>query len=465
MKAFTVALLLPLLTLGLAHAYTVKKGDTLYSLARANNLKVEELRRLNNLGTDSISIGQQLRLSATEPLIKAPAPANAPGQFASPPAGAVTPPPAKAPVTSNSAQPVKPAAPVKAPVTSKPPQPVKPAPGGFTLTPPSTEPLPPVAAPPSPVRPSTVKPSTVTPSTVKPSPVKPTPSTVTPRPAPVAAIPVRSGSSFEVGGVSVVLPTELSMGDAFIVKLSGKAAAQATVRFPSEIGEDVRQPNEVLTPMGAAGVYLVPGRVVLGKTTPVIVEIRVGEEAVRAIIPLRNQAKGAVVALKLAPAVAKKLTDPGKAAEDEMVNQGYFARGAPLWTRPFVAPLDRSPLRGSFGQSRTYVAGGPVLYHYGADYPAPKGTPIRAVNDGKVLIAGQFPVRGGLVMIDHGGGVTSLYFHQSKVLVHVGEQVSRGQVIGQVGTSGISEGPHLHLEIRVRGEATQPENWINRLWP
>ncbi|WP_293912179.1 peptidoglycan DD-metalloendopeptidase family protein [Deinococcus sp.] len=463
MKAITVALFLPLLTLGLAHAYTVKKGDTLYSLARANNLKVEELRRLNNLGTESIRIGQELRLSAREPLpltVRTPVP---PVPLKYPESEA----PVKPVSTTQPVSPVKPPAPVKAPVTSNPAQPARPASGGFTLTPPSAEPLPPVAAPP---RPSTSNPGTASP--VKPSPVKPTlpqPSATAPRPTtkpvPAAAIPVRSGSSFEVGGVSVALPTELSMGDAFIVKLSGKAAAQATVRFPSEIGEDVRQPNEVLTPFGAAGVYVAPGRVVLGKKTPVIVEIRVAQEVVRAIVPLRNQARGAVVALKLAPLVAKKLTDPGKAAEDEMVNQGYFARGAPLWTRPFVAPLDRPPLRGSFGQSRTYVAGGPVAYHYGADYPAALGSPVRAVNDGKVLIAGQFPVRGGLVMIDHGGGVTSLYFHQSKVQVHVGEQVSRGQVIGQVGTTGISEGPHLHLEIRVRGEATQPENWINRLWP
>ena len=276
---------------------------------------------------------------------------------------------------------------------------------------------------------------------------------------------MRVGSRFEVGGVSVTLPEQLGMGDAFSVRLTGPGAQSAAVRFPSELGEDVRQPGETLTPSGAAGVYVVPGRVVLGKTTPVIVEIAAGGEVVRGIIPLRPKPGGAVVQLHLSPKVAAKLTDPGKAAEDAMVNKAYLNRGQPLWTKPFAAAVPNPPIPGSFGQSRTYTPGSPVAYHYGADYPAKLGTPIRAVNDGTVVIAGTYPVRGGLVMIDHGGGVSSLYFHQSRVLVKVGQAVKRGDVIGQVGTTGLSEGPHLHLEIRVRGEATQPADWINRLWP
>ncbi|MDO4246330.1 MAG: M23 family metallopeptidase, partial [Deinococcus sp.] len=88
-----------------------------------------------------------------------------------------------------------------------------------------------------------------------------------------------------------------------------------------------------------------------------------------------------------------------------------------------------------------------------------------AVNDGTVVMAGKYPVRGGLVVIDHGAGVVSLYFHQSKVIVKAGQKVTRGQKVGEVGTTGLSAGPHLHLEIRVRGEATSPAGWMGRLWP
>lgn len=88
-----------------------------------------------------------------------------------------------------------------------------------------------------------------------------------------------------------------------------------------------------------------------------------------------------------------------------------------------------------------------------------------AINDGTVVIAGRYPVRGGLVVIDHGAGVVSLYFHQSKVTAKVGQQIKRGQKVGEVGSTGLSAGPHLHLEVRVRGEGTNPAGWMGKLWP
>jgi len=87
------------------------------------------------------------------------------------------------------------------------------------------------------------------------------------------------------------------------------------------------------------------------------------------------------------------------------------------------------------------------------------------VNDGTVVMAGMYPVRGGLVVIDHGAGLVSMYFHQRKVLVKPGQKVKRGQKIGEVGSTGLSTGAHLHLEMRVRGVATDPAGWMNRLWP
>ncbi|AZI42618.1 LysM peptidoglycan-binding domain-containing protein [Deinococcus psychrotolerans] len=409
MKATLFTVSLALLLLGAAGAYTVKKGDTLYSLARDNNLKVEDLRRLNNLTSDNLALGQQLRLSTAERLPAAP-PAASPKPAATPPSG-------------------------------------------FTLTPPPADPVKPTEKPVGkPAAPPTAPPTLIVSKALPPTPSSP-------------PITIRSGSTFKVGDVEIKLPSQLSMGDAFIIKLTGGDAEKVKVSFPSELSEDVRQPNEVLTPSGAAGVYVVPGRVVLGKTTPVIVEIKLESEVVRGIIPLTSKARGPVVKLQLSPQVAKKLTDPGKAAEDAMVNKAYLNRGLPLWVKPFAAPLPNPVIPGSFGQSRTYTPGSPVTYHYGADFPAKLGSSIKAINDGTVVIAGTYPVRGGLVMIDHGGGISSLYFHQSKILVKVGQSVKRGDVIGKVGTSGISEGPHLHLEVRVRGEATNPADWIDRLWP
>jgi murein DD-endopeptidase MepM/ murein hydrolase activator NlpD len=69
------------------------------------------------------------------------------------------------------------------------------------------------------------------------------------------------------------------------------------------------------------------------------------------------------------------------------------------------------------------------------------------------------------VVLDHGGGVFSLYFHQSRIRVEVGDEVRRGEVIGEVGTTGLSTGPHLHWEVRVNGTATNPLEWVDKVVP
>ncbi|MFC4455682.1 LysM peptidoglycan-binding domain-containing M23 family metallopeptidase [Deinococcus sonorensis] len=279
--------------------------------------------------------------------------------------------------------------------------------------------------------------------------------------APAAPTP----ATRSVGGVTVSVPTHLRMGDAFVLRLSGPGAAGARVQFPSEVGEDVRQPNELLTPLPAADGALVLGRVVLGKTTPVRYRVTVGAQVLTGEIPVSGQVTG-LQQLNMASSITDKLMDPARAAEEAEVERAYLRRTPQVWTRPFAAPLTIPPrIATVFGQSRTYSRGGPVQYHYGTDYLAPIGTDIHAINDGTVVMVGTYPVRGGLVIIDHGAGLLSLYFHQSRTLVKVGQVVRRGDIIGRVGTTGISNAPHLHLELRLRGEAVEPAEWLGRMLP
>lgn len=299
---------------------------------------------------------------------------------------------------------------------------------------------------------------TVTP---KPSPVSKPVQPATP--APSAAGTISSGSNV-MAGVTVRAPARLKMGDGFVLRLSGEKAGEAVVSFPSEVGEDVRKPAEPLTPIGAAGEYQVLGRVVLGKTTPLVYTVKVGSDVLRGSIPVSGLDQP-IQHLTLAKSLTDRLTAPDRPLEEKIVEAAYALRTPQAWSRPFAAPLSSTSVSSSFGQPRTYVTGGPVLYHYGMDFPAAVGTSVRAVNDGRVVIAATYPVRGGLVAIDHGAGLVSMYFHQSKLLVKVGQSVTRGQIIGQVGTTGLSAGPHLHLEMRVRGEATLPTEYFNRLWP
>lgn len=169
--------------------------------------------------------------------------------------------------------------------------------------------------------------------------------------------------------------------------------------------------------------------------------------------------------LQIAPSVLAVVTPEGRDLEAQTIAAAWEnARPDPLWTEPFVQPIEGVTSSG-FGDARRYAQGGPVSFHYGLDLAAPQGTPIHATNDGVVVVAGPYPIKGGWTAIDHGDGVFSYYFHQSKILVAVGDVVKRGDVIGEVGTTGLSTGPHLHWEMRVRQAASNPLAWVGKTFP
>lgn len=106
----------------------------------------------------------------------------------------------------------------------------------------------------------------------------------------------------------------------------------------------------------------------------------------------------------------------------------------------------------------------PVLnvwkYHSGMDIGASHGASILAAGSGKVILAQEYGGYGNCVIIDHGGGVVSLYGHASQLLVSVGQVVTQGQEIAKVGSTGISTGPHLHFEVRENGVCVEPMDYL-----
>jgi murein DD-endopeptidase MepM/ murein hydrolase activator NlpD len=98
--------------------------------------------------------------------------------------------------------------------------------------------------------------------------------------------------------------------------------------------------------------------------------------------------------------------------------------------------------------------------HAGTDFAAPHGTPIYATADGVITHAGWLSGYGLLVKIQHEFGIETRYAHQSKLRVKVGQRVSRGQRIGDMGNTGRSTGTHLHYEVRVGGKAVNPMIYI-----
>jgi murein DD-endopeptidase MepM/ murein hydrolase activator NlpD len=103
---------------------------------------------------------------------------------------------------------------------------------------------------------------------------------------------------------------------------------------------------------------------------------------------------------------------------------------------------------------------GASTFHPGVDIGASQGTPIKAAGDGVVKMAGVNGGYGNFTLIDHGGGLATGYGHQSRIAVSVGQHVSTGQVIGYVGSTGTSTGPHLHWEVRVNGNPVNPMGWV-----
>jgi murein DD-endopeptidase MepM/ murein hydrolase activator NlpD len=166
------------------------------------------------------------------------------------------------------------------------------------------------------------------------------------------------------------------------------------------------------------------------------------------------------------PAGTLALVTPAARDEEAAVMAAALAhaRPEPRWAEPFLLPVEGRDTSG-FGDPRRYAPGGNVSYHLGADIAAPTGTPILATNDGIVRVAGFYPIKGGWVVLDHGQRLTSHHFHLAQIDVAVGDVVVRGDVIGQVGSTGLSTGPHLHWEMRIDGVPTDPMAWIGQRYP
>jgi murein DD-endopeptidase MepM/ murein hydrolase activator NlpD len=113
-----------------------------------------------------------------------------------------------------------------------------------------------------------------------------------------------------------------------------------------------------------------------------------------------------------------------------------------------------------FGGRRDPFGGSSFEFHPGQDIRAERGTAVAAAATGTVLSAGWQNGYGQMVEVSHGGGLTTRYAHLSKIEVVLGQQVARGDLVGRVGSTGRSTGPHLHYEVRVGGEAVNPRAYL-----
>jgi murein DD-endopeptidase MepM/ murein hydrolase activator NlpD len=174
--------------------------------------------------------------------------------------------------------------------------------------------------------------------------------------------------------------------------------------------------------------------------------------------------------IKVQLAVEKKFTEPSpeqqaQIAEGVKIKQDYLGRVTPdrEWRGNFASPVDAAT-SDVFGSQRIFngVAQRP---HFGLDYRVPSGTPVHAMNDGTVLLARFLYFEGNCVVIDHGQGLLTLYFHLSEFHVKEGETVRRDQEIALSGGTGRATGPHLHVAVRWEGTYLDPARLLQLSLP
>ena len=146
---------------------------------------------------------------------------------------------------------------------------------------------------------------------------------------------------------------------------------------------------------------------------------------------------------------------PGRAAEAVAPTT---TSGGTLGIGALARPLD-VPVNSDYGP-RTHPIHGDVRQHHGVDMAAPTGTPIRSFADGTVTFAGPRGGYGNVVIVQHADGYETRYAHQSAIDVAVGQRIRAGEVVGRVGSTGQSTGPHLHFELRHHGESMDPAPYL-----
>jgi murein DD-endopeptidase MepM/ murein hydrolase activator NlpD len=158
--------------------------------------------------------------------------------------------------------------------------------------------------------------------------------------------------------------------------------------------------------------------------------------------------------------------DPQKTAESEQLWTILSRTGVDIYcSGAFIPPVSSTRRTSFFGDRRVFkYANGKqdTSIHAGVDYGVPRGTPVFACGSGKVILARNRMVTGNSVVLEHLPGVYSLYYHLDRIAVAEGTVVNAGTTLGQSGATGLATGPHLHWEVRVSGENTDPDAFLTR---
>lgn len=288
-------------------------------------------------------------------------------------------------------------------------------------------------------------------ATLTPTPIPTPTATVTPTatPPPTPTLPPIPLSV-------AVAPSSPAQGQTLLIRVQLGRAAQLSGDFDG-------QPLTFayLSPTDAWALVGVPPWSALGERRLVLEAVAAdGQRAhYQSALPVQ-ETTFAVQAINVPPEQDSLLLTGLRPAEDEyLASVLREVSPEPLWDGPFGIPaqgIRTSP----YGARRSYQGGPLTGYHGGLDWAAPEGTPIYATAPGVVVLAESLVVRGNVVVLDHGLGVHTLYFHLSALAVTPGQRVAQGDFLGAMGTTGLSTGSHLHWEVRIGEIFVNPDEWL-----
>ena len=255
-----------------------------------------------------------------------------------------------------------------------------------------------------------------------------------------------------------VEPSEIRQGGLLFLKL------ESATPLPQPTGEWLGRTYPFYAVPGGYGALLPVARFQKAGPAELVVDVEGSQVplARRRLFILKLDT-GPVQIVRLTPDRMALQEDPRVQEESKRIRQILRTKSpVQLWKGNFQRP-SRKPGRG-FGRERRYIEirrgrrRGPGFrgYHRGLDFSLAPGTPVYAANAGKVLAAEPFVLPGNAVFLDHGHGVITAYFHLKEIRVKRGDMLAKGQVVGTVGNTGRSTGPHLHWAVYAQGQAVNP---------
>jgi hypothetical protein len=268
----------------------------------------------------------------------------------------------------------------------------------------------------------------------------------------IPALCVLIGYSYADASQASLLPSRINPGDAFLIKVSG--ARTSEIPAASLHGREIffsRCGETCFIGIGAVGLETKPGRH--------MIHLRMGKKSMQLPLLVKHARFPTLFLTLPKEKVFLSPKDTEKAErEEERLRLLWVSMTDRLWEGSFSLPLEHS-ISTVFGTKRM-MNRRVTSIHKGVDIRGKEGDGVRASNRGRVVLAEELFFGGNTIILDHGQGIFTMYMHLSSFSVKPEDVVSKGDIIGSVGSSGRSSGPHLHFGVKLLEISVNPVSFV-----